>query len=353
MDDEEITGKSSTRGRRFLFHSTYWLGLLLFLLALGETAVRLAGYSPWEKPAFTPLEQRQVRVRPNPDLGYELLPGKFTVRYSDEFSYQTTHTAAGLRSAGTDENDAADKPGIWIFGCSFTYGESLNDEETYPWLLQARLPEYKVSNFGVVGYGTLQSLIQFQRALAAGTKPAAVIVSYASFHDERNAALRSWRKWNQVGSMPYARLGWDGTLAFSNAPLGYTGFPLMQSSALMHFLEKAYNRQEGVVRQSHAVSEAVLLRFAEICRDNGIKFIVAGITSDKLTGEMLTFLNQKGIMTTDISVDLNIPGNRNLPYDQHPSARANAAYAERLTGFLERSGLTPDAQTIKTAAQGP
>ena len=55
---------------------------------------------------------------------------------------------------------------------------------------------------------------------------------------------------------------------------------------------------------------------------------------------MLQELSQEGIATADISVNLKIPGNNNLPHDLHPSAIANRQYAEKLAGFLQGAGLT-------------
>ncbi len=73
------------------------------------------------------------------------------------------------------------KKEIWIFGDSVTYGWSVNDEETFPWLLQEKFPDYEVVNFGVQGYSTLNSLIQLREALQNGKKPKLVILSYASW----------------------------------------------------------------------------------------------------------------------------------------------------------------------------
>jgi len=50
-------------------------------------------------------------------------------------------------------------------------------------------------------------------------------------------------------------------------------------------------------------------------------------------------LSQEGIATVDISVDLKIPANNNLPHDLHPSAIANRQYADKLDGFLEGTVL--------------
>ncbi|XZN93083.1 MAG: hypothetical protein ACM65M_09780 [Microcoleus sp.] len=58
-----------------------------------------------------------------------------------------------------------------------------------------------------------------------------------------------------------------------------------------------------------------------------------------VSAKMLAELNGEGIATVDISVDLKIPANNNLPHDLHPSAIANRQYAEKLEGFLQANFL--------------
>jgi hypothetical protein len=83
------------------------------------------------------------------------------------YSFTVTHFPSKLRITHplATYTDRRSKPEIWIMGCSFTHGWSLNDQDTYPWLLQARLPQYVVVNYGVEGYGTLHALLQLREAL--------------------------------------------------------------------------------------------------------------------------------------------------------------------------------------------
>jgi hypothetical protein len=51
---------------------------------------------------------------------------------------------------------------INFFGCSMTFGEGMNDEETLPYFVQKNLQEVKVKNFGWHGYGAHQALAILQ-----------------------------------------------------------------------------------------------------------------------------------------------------------------------------------------------
>ena len=115
---------------------------------------------------------------------------------------RSTHSPDGHRVTRSrpGRNRTAEESDLGGTGCSFTYGQSLNDEETYPWLLQEMMPGQRSSILALSGYSNVQSLIQLKRALTSGgKKPAVVVLAYASFHDERSSTLRSWRKWKQSG----------------------------------------------------------------------------------------------------------------------------------------------------------
>src|ERR1700682_1130235 len=153
----------STR-KRWLFRLIYYPLATVLILFLAEGSARILGYRPW---ATTKLD---VVVEPggrlymaNPTLGYTALPGKFKVTLAGSYSFNITNLDNTLRAthALATAPDKA-KTRIWIFGDSVTYGWSINDDQTYPWLLQQRLPECELINFGVNGYGTLQNLIQLR-----------------------------------------------------------------------------------------------------------------------------------------------------------------------------------------------
>jgi hypothetical protein len=151
------------------------LGTML-ALAAAESLVRLAGIEPWV------VEDIHIGVTPggrfytpHPTLGYTHLPGAFVVTLPNGYAFHVTHLPNTFRVTHplTTDAHARSKPEIWLFGCSFTHGWSLNDEETYPWVLQERLPMYEVVNYGVGGYGTIHALLQLREALH--TRPPPVV----------------------------------------------------------------------------------------------------------------------------------------------------------------------------------
>ena len=229
-----------------------------------------------------------------------------------------------------------------MFGDSITYGWSVNDEESYAWLLHEKLPEYRVVNFGVGGYGTVHALIQLREALSQQQPPQLAIVTYASWHDPRNTFIRTRRKMvlpsSHLGPLhqPYAQLTMDGKIEIVNDSLTYREFPLMRYSAFMHAVEETYNSYEERHARSHEITRLLFKEIIDLCKAKAIPVIIASVTSDPLTTDLLNYCASQGAKTIDISVDLAIKENNNLPFDSHPSAAAHRQYAEKLASFLRQ-----------------
>lgn len=324
------------------FYAAYGAGVIVLLLGAGEMAVRLKGLRPWvSEPLLIRVEPGGRFFQSDAVAGYRHLPGEFRVRLPDGYTFHVTHGDDTLRltsPAGSGEPDS--RPEIWILGCSFTHGWSLDDGATYPWLLQEILPSYKVLNFGVNGYSNLQSYLQLQQALDERGSPAAVVMAYAQFHDMRNILARQARKaflpWNRLGLLilPYARLAGEQDFSFRMDEVLYSEFPLMRYSALSHYLETIYNSREEEIYRGREVSRAILTKMAGVCAERDILFAIAEIAYPAV---MMSFAESRSIPAIDISVDLRIKANNNMPHDAHPSALAHRRYAAVLGTFLREN----------------
>jgi hypothetical protein len=84
-------------------------------------------------------------------------------------------------------------PQIVTTGCSFTFGMHLDDEDSWPWLLQERLPDYHVVNVAANGYGTDQALLAAERqASRSPGEVRTVVLGFGDFQIERNRSPQSW-----------------------------------------------------------------------------------------------------------------------------------------------------------------
>lgn len=337
---------------------------IVTLLGL-ETIWRLAGHQPWDPPVY------DIRVEPggkmfdrDPVLGYRLLPGRYRVTLHTGYDYTATHDDARQRitapldhsdaasgssgqpgvADGGDSSDAADsdRPEVWIFGCSFAYGYSVDDEQSVPWLLQRRLPHYQMRNFGVPGYGTVHALLQLRQELEAGARPQAAIVMYFADHDQRNTFSRGRRKilytFNRLGPMgqPYASLDAGGKLELHFDDVLYREFPLMRRSAVAHTLEEAYNELAARRASSHDVSKALIRDFADLALAHGVTPVVAVFSPLPLARDMLQYCVEQQIPAADIAFDWDLPLYWNAPADPfHPSPVGYWLLAERLDEYLK------------------
>jgi hypothetical protein len=327
--------------------------LLLFSFMISffaaELILRMLGRTPWK------INENTITVEPggklfnkHPKLGYVQRPGKYLITLANGYTFTVTHDAEGCRiTHPINSNDTTNqKEGIWIFGDSMNYGWSLNDDEVYPWFLQEKLPNNEIVNFGVNGYGTLQSLIQFEEALKSGRKPKIAVINYGSFHDRRNTLLRERKKliagpWNSIGliTQPYARFNNEGQLEYNFTSTEYIELPFIRSSALINFTERIFNYFEEQINRSHEVSKEIVKDFYKLASENNVEFVVAGIWWDPLTKEMIEFCRQNNIPVVDISIDLDQPGKRNYPHDDHPVKEVHMEYCNMLLDYFYQTEL--------------
>lgn len=329
-------------GRKVLFGTTYLLVLLVVFIAAAEVILRAKGLTPEQS------HRIDIRIHPggrliarHPSLGFTHVPGSHVIELPSGLRFRFTIQPNGLRITRPLESytvpDTREK--IWIFGCSYTEGWSLNDDETYPWLIQQRFPQYEVVNFGVGGYGTVHSLLQFREALRTAT-PKVVVLAYADFHDERNTLSRSHREAiradNELGPLqhPYAWLGADDRLQIGHSTADYHAFPLERRSSLAQFLDMQIDRLDTRIRRSDVVSQKLIAEMARLAKSHGAEFILANIDRGRDGRRMLMHAQSLGIPTVDISVNRSDPRNTNLPHDAHPSALANRKFADRLDQYL-------------------
>ncbi len=332
--------------RPVLFRVVAVTGTLTVALLVSEAALRSSGYRPLEAAAL------DIQIEPggryqgwDKELGFRPIPGHYAITFDHRWTWELTNLPDTTRITRLSESydHPQPKPGVWVFGCSFVQGWGLNDSETFPWKLQERLPNHDVVNFGVGGYGTLQSLLELRRAFAERPIPRIVILAYSDFHDARNTRLNLWREatysYDRFGSsaQPYARLDGPDRLRLFYDDGSYRFLELRQRSALFNLAASRMGSREDATIDSQRVTELLLIQLAEECRQRGVNFLLAGIWPSEQTRAMLARMAQRGVATVDISVDPRDPAN-GIPYDGHPSAIATREYAEKVLAELNHLG---------------
>jgi hypothetical protein len=343
--------------RRALAVAGLAIAALAFALAAAEAIARSRGLRPWTPdPVAALVEPGGSLYVADPLLGFALRPGAYRVTLAGGLRIHATHDAEGRRITRpiAREDASPGRPEIWIFGDSFSYGWSVSDEQSYPWQLQSDFPSHRVTNFAVGGYGTLQALLQLEAALGARTAPALVVLAHNFFHDSRNTFSRLRRRevapWNRLGPIrhPMARLGPDAALVTGNAAVAYVELPLMRRSALANLAATAWDLLDDRRLRGHEVTRALLARFVASARAHGAPVLFITLEASAANPPILAYAASLGARAADVSVDLRIRANTNLPYDGHPSALAQRRYAKRLAPILrDLLGASPPAAGLR------
>lgn len=319
---------------------------VILLLVCTEIVLRISGYQPYD---LSKLPQPSVKVSPGNKyfqkdslLGYRNLPGKFRVRLKDTLDFVTCHNEETNRMTSSIENDSLSRrPELWFFGGSYTHGWSINDEETFPWLVQSELKDFKVENFGVIGYGTIHFYLQLKKSLQERQKPKMVVINHAYFHLERNLFIFERRRlldsWSFLGPLqqPYAKVDFMANISLSQTDFVYHPWSLSRYSSLCRFIQTGVENFTDWINRKHevAIIEYLFKEIESLCRLHQVDLLIANLTEGGYPIEVFCLENE--IPFVDLSIDLNKKENTNEPIDGHPSAKANELYADKLMSFLD------------------
>lgn len=301
--------------------------ILLVAVATVLALVAVEGALRWL--GRTPFQRRPARSRSalaaDHRLGHVVTPGVSDIEFrAGPFvqTVRTTRLADGHRITRplADYANASPRPQIWVFGCSFTFGVMLSDEQTFPWVAQAQLPDYEVVNFGVPGYSTFQMLLQLEDALRRPDRPAAVVLAYATFHEQRNVCARAWRT---AGNLPFqypcARLNPDGTVGRTMIERNARTLPFADRLALVGTLESALAHLDDIQLRASDVTERLIREFVGQCRRANVPVVIADVFEDGRGMPMLRRLAAEGVPILNLTPNYQAPAMTFAPYDPHPA----------------------------------
>ncbi len=324
-------------------------GIVLSGLIL-EVALRLAGRGPFVSQAPQITSEPGAVLCPHPQLGLALRPGSYTVQINEGLSYHCQRQPDSPRYCGPGPTGAA-APVLALYGCSLTYGMGVDDTTTFAYQLQRALPHWKVRNYGVPAYGTIQSYLQLRQQLAAGVRPTIVLLHYTALHDARNklspVQQKYWREafqkipLDEVTTWQKARfphlpkvatspldIRW---LALADMPQRWTASQhLASSQAIETLVDHIYDSFQA----KSLISQRLLCAFAALCREAEIPLLVVGMTQDRATASTLRYARQTGISTLDPAVDLAAAAYNLQPFDSHPNGLAHRAYTRAILRTL-------------------
>jgi hypothetical protein len=217
------------------------LGCLVVTLGVAELVLRIIDYAELHVPPDN------VLYGPDAELGWSLVPNRSTQSTSGNRTISVELNSLGLRER--EFTDA--RPGTFIFiGDSFTFGYDAERNERFSDLLQQALPQYRMINAGVSGYGTDQQYLLLQR-LWKHVKPQVVVLTVCVDNDrDDNSSSFRYRRYYK----PY----------FARTPEGewqLRGYPLPPSKRQL-FTGNAWAENSLLVR--FAIFRYIAIRHAEV-----------------------------------------------------------------------------------------
>jgi hypothetical protein len=121
---------------------------------------------------------------------------------------------------GAKDRQTPDTIDIMTIGCSYTWGHGVENDSTYASKLEEKTG-LRVANFGMGGYGTVQSLLMLHRNL--NTQPRIIIYGFLNVHITRNLSPCAPSHQPICLAVPY--------VAFNQEDDPYIHVPLLQNTA--------------------------------------------------------------------------------------------------------------------------
>lgn len=181
-----------------------------------------------------------------------------------------TTNSRGLRSPSEFAyQSASGRFRVLILGDSFTFGEEVSDQDSYPAVLSGLLPHSEILNLGVHGYG-LDQMLLYLKEEGILYRPDTVVLGYVDediYRDILN--FRDYAK-------PRFKTRNDGTLELQNVPIpapeGYLSreifFP--RSLDLVEMIWQAQRWRSGANREeAERISRAILAEMVKLIREAG------------------------------------------------------------------------------------
>lgn len=253
------------------------------------------------------------------------------------------------------------KPIIALLGCSFTNGSFVEDSCTASYLLQNHLKSHNIINAGKGGRGTIEALKQLKyitNIYPGNVKYA--IYNYASFQEMRNVKNQLWlNNFKNMSSNTICTINKKTLLdtilyweKFEFCRLKNNKIDIYTCKNVKednNFFNNLYIRNACIKlygnlelkyknKEFHEVTCYLLLEMQKVCIQNGIKFIVCGITDDAETNKIYSFCKSNGIHNEKMNIDFGNPKYTFMPVDGHPNLLGHQIMAKRLLNILRENG---------------
>lgn len=275
-------------------------------------------------------------VQAYPVLGFRPAASKtvnLALRKGNKYIYNACYTTDSLRRRICPVSQYAYKYAIF-FGCSYTFGEGVNNEETLPWLFGKKDTSFRTYNYGFGRYGPHQMLAlletnQLQNEVKGDNGFA--VYTFINNHVNRAICDMSTFAWAAEGPCyqnENRHLVYKGSFR-NTRPWRYTLFNILSQSNIFNYfsINIPFRLSD---KDFEFIAEIILAASKEYSRQFGNDnfFVLLYPGTDM---RILPFLQKNGLKVLDYS-SLFRPSDAvyHIPDDVHPTAAAYKRIAKKL-----------------------
>jgi hypothetical protein len=277
----------------------------------------------------------------DPVLGFAVHPGQYEI--NEQFDgqrhrFQLTINSDGLRATSYSSTHASRH--IYISGDSGIFGWGLNDEDTVPWLLQGRLPQYEVVNWSLTKYSTVHALLQLQQARTQIAPEDVVVLTYRPADALINVAQpASFRDFSDGLEAQLADGQFVTGIDYPFGAFDEQGRFVVRRTKLSCFLRAAATDCGHVNVDMTAATRVTERAFDEIIALHAGRLLVA-IVGGPESDPVISYLRAKGVPVADIRPDASEPESKDeIVIDAHGGAFCNHLMFTRLLSALQSTQL--------------
>jgi hypothetical protein len=305
----------------------------------------------------TPDEEGGVGVHPprrvqgwtiaDPFLGYKLPPNAqitHTKERGDKRLYQATYTTDAYHRRITPMNHREQRRNFLLFfGCSFTFGLGVNDDETMLFYVAQYASHYRPYNYGVSGYGPHNMLAQLQHIdFTKEIQEHHGIAIYTFIDSHINRAIGTMRIYNQWAKhAPFYTIDAHDRLVrrgdfTSGRPLVSFLYRVMGRSQILQYYNITFPpriREEHIRLTARIIAEARTAFQQQFPSAEFYVLLYPGVRSGK---DIIPYLTQAGIKYFDYAsfIDWPHPELTLADGNRHPSAQGHRMVAAQLAKDL-------------------
>ncbi|MCP1384784.1 hypothetical protein [Runella salmonicolor] len=256
----------------------------------------------------------------------------FNVRFAtDKYSRRIT----------PDSPKGASKYALF-FGCSFTFGDGLNDNQTLPYFFQSLNQQYKSYNYAFNSYTTTHMLAHLNRTSFSQEiqeKEGVAFYIFYTGHLERNIPSLSWgRSWDG-NYLVYDKNSLEKTgIIKQKEPIKYWLFNKANNLAFLKLFQINYPlriTKENLAKTADIIEDAYRVYTEKFANKNFIVLVYPGsqlptLVKQRLHNLQIRILNYEDLFTLKQS-EFWIKG------DGHPNEKANRRVAQEIIADLKVS----------------